>query len=86
VPLSLIYMKEGMTFFINGVISNALIHSFMYWSYYQQSRGVSVSWKKYLTTMQMVQFLWGMFTFIPYPAICGYSYTDVYVSPRFKFD
>jgi hypothetical protein len=79
VPLSLSYMKEGMTFFINGVICNALIHSFMYWSYYQQSKNISVPWKKHLTKMQMVQFLWGMLTFVPYPSLCGHSYLQPYV-------
>jgi hypothetical protein len=77
VPLSLWYMQSGLFFFNNGVISNGLIHTFMYWSYYKQSLGVSVSWKKYLTQAQIIQFIWGVMSFGPWPYICGFSYFEL---------
>lgn len=77
VPLSLWYMQSYLFFFNNGVISNGLIHTFMYWSYYQQSVGVSVSWKKYLTVAQIIQFIWGIISFGPWPYICGFSYLSL---------
>jgi len=42
------------------VLVNSVIHSFMYYYYLQSVRGVRVWWKRYLTSLQIVQFCTGM--------------------------
>jgi fatty acid elongase 3 len=71
IALCLGFMRLRMTFYINGVITNATIHSFMYYYYWQQSLGRNVWWKRYLTKAQIVQFFWGLLTFIPYCFVCA---------------
>lgn len=66
-----------MYFYLNGVVANALIHSFMYYSYYKTSIGKPPSWKKYLTQAQIVQFVWGLTSFLPFPLACGYNFTSI---------
>lgn len=73
-----------MYFYLNGVVANALIHSFMYYSYYKTSIGQPPSWKIYLTKAQIVQFVWGITSFLPFPLACGYEYTSV-SGPMFVF-
>lgn len=84
VPLSLSFIRHGMFFYLNGVVSNALIHSFMYYSYYKTSIGKPPAWKIYLTKAQIVQFVWGLGSFFPWPATCGYSITSI-SGPMFVF-
>ena len=70
-----------MVFYVNGAVANALIHSFMYYQYMQQARGITVGWKSWLTRAQQVRFLWGIVTFAPWPYFCGFSYFDFSSGP-----
>ena len=36
---------------------NLLVHVVMYWYYFQAARGVKIWWKKYITMLQIVQFI-----------------------------
>ena len=36
---------------------NLLVHVVMYWYYFQAARGVKIWWKKYITMLQIVQFV-----------------------------
>jgi fatty acid elongase 3 len=40
-----------------SVFLNSFVHIFMYWYYCQSARGKHVWWKKYLTQLQLVQFV-----------------------------
>ncbi|KCV68713.1 hypothetical protein H696_05001 [Fonticula alba] len=40
--------------------SNTLVHVFMYYFYASQTLNIQVSWKKHLTTLQIVQFVLGI--------------------------
>jgi fatty acid elongase 3 len=71
IALCLGFMRSRMTFYLNGVITNATIHTFMYYYYWQQTLGKNVWWKKYLTTAQIIQFFWGLFSFLPYQYVCN---------------
>jgi fatty acid elongase 3 len=42
------------------VFTNSVIHSFMYYYYFQTTLGNRVWWKKYLTALQIIQFCAGM--------------------------
>jgi fatty acid elongase 3 len=73
--LSLIFLRANMTFFFTGVIINGAIHTFTYYFYFQSSLGNTVWWKKYLTQAQMVQFLWGIASWLPWPVLCPQTRT-----------
>jgi len=68
--LSLVFLRANMTFFFTGVMINGAIHTFTYYFYFQSSLGNTVWWKKYLTQAQMVQFLWGIASWLPWPFVC----------------
>jgi fatty acid elongase 3 len=75
IALALGFMRSRMTFYLNGIITNATIHTFMYYYFWQQSLGRNVWWKKYLTKAQIVQFFWGLSSFLPYPIVCGTQFS-----------
>lgn len=39
------------------IILNLAVHTVMYFYYFQSARGVRCWWKKYITVMQIVQFV-----------------------------
>jgi fatty acid elongase 3 len=84
--LALVFLRANMTFFFTGVLINGTIHTFTYWFYFQNSLGNNVWWKKYLTVAQMIQFVWGMGSWLPWPFVCTEqrnTETDVVVLSNF---
>lgn len=71
--LSLAFLRYDLTFYFSAVLVNGTIHMFMYWYYYQQSLGNDVWWKKYLTVLQMIQFGYGILSWLPWPYVCGWD-------------
>lgn len=71
--LTLAFLNHHYTFLFSGVLINSGIHTAMYWSYYQTLIGKDVWWKRYLTQMQMVQFAWGIGSWLPWPFVCGWD-------------
>ena len=51
------------------VLVNSIIHSCMYYYYLQSTMGNRVWWKRYLTSLQIVQFCSGMATCVLYAAL-----------------
>lgn len=69
-PFCLVYIYNDIVYYGVGVMWNCGIHTAMYWYYYRAAMGVRPKWGKYLTTMQITQFMYGVFTFIPRPFVC----------------
>ena len=68
--LCLLFMRTGTTFYWSGVVINATIHTFMYYYYAIASLGRTVSWKKWMTKGQLIQFCWGISSWVPYLFVC----------------
>lgn len=47
-----------------GIIFNLIVHIVMYYYYYLRSVGISPVWKKYVTTIQIVQFVTSLVCFL----------------------
>lgn len=52
------------------IILNLSVHVLMYYYYYRTSTGAKIWWKKYLTTMQIIQFIIDLVVIYS----CTYSY------------
>ena len=39
------------------IVLNLMVHVVMYWYYFQAARGVRIWWKRYITIMQIAQFI-----------------------------
>jgi hypothetical protein len=42
------------------ITANLFVHVIMYYYYYKTELGVQIWWKKYITTIQIIQFIWDM--------------------------
>ncbi|XP_064482576.1 very long chain fatty acid elongase AAEL008004-like [Ornithodoros turicata] len=68
-----------------GVCTNAFVHIIMYIYYFLASLGPSVRkylwWKRYLTTIQIAQFVWmGWHALIPAFVDCGYPADNILIA------
>jgi hypothetical protein len=77
IPLVLAFIQAEIAYFWVGVVFNATIHTFMYYYYFMDSLGYKLWWKSHLTKAQIFQFCWGIFTWWPFPVVCGYSWTSL---------
>jgi len=73
VPLCYCFLYYKVVGFWHGVVWNGTIHTFMYYLYYLMSKGIYPSWKKNMTTAQIIQFVWGVTSFWAVPSLCEYS-------------
>lgn len=76
-PLCLVFIREGVTYFWLGVVFNGTVHTFMYYYYFMDSMGYRLWWKSHLTKGQIFQFCYGIFSCIPWPYICNEPYLKI---------
>jgi hypothetical protein len=77
IPLVLAFIQAQIAYFWVGVVFNATIHTFMYYYYFMDSLGYKLWWKSHLTKAQIFQFCWGIFTWWPFPVVCGYAWNSL---------
>jgi fatty acid elongase 3 len=73
--------KMGVTIF--GLMFNTFVHIWMYWYYFAACLGWNVWYKKYITTMQIVQFICSFLISIPFlkvASITGYHSWSVWIA------
>eukprot|EP00727_Mastigamoeba_balamuthi_P010208 m51a1_g581 putative fatty acid elongase 3 (274) ;mRNA; r:1609-2759 len=58
--VTFLWVRSGTLMLMWMVVLNSLIHTFMYWYYFQCDRKIHVSWKRHLTTAQIVQLVTGL--------------------------
>jgi len=58
--ISWIWIAANYTVGWWGVMTNTLVHVFMYYYYFVSTMGIHPWWKKYITTGQIVQFIAGL--------------------------
>eukprot|EP01137_Pigoraptor_chileana_P002327 Opistho-2@41005 len=65
---TLIWLATDFALGIFGTIANSFVHIVMYYFYLQGSQGVRVSWKRHVTQVQIVQFIFslGLYAFYVY--------------------
>jgi hypothetical protein len=51
-----LWVDQQQTLQWGGLLTNTLVHVLMYWYYYVTTVGNNPWWKKYITSMQIVQF------------------------------
>jgi len=73
VPLCYLFLHYKVIGFWHGVVWNGTIHTFMYYLFYQMSLGKSPTWKKSMTSAQIIQFVWGVTSFWAVPYVCEYD-------------
>lgn len=55
-----------MGFAVMGLLFNTGVHVFMYWYYFASNMGYNVWFKKYITTLQIIQFMGSFLISIPF--------------------
>ncbi|KAI8372774.1 ELO family [Radiomyces spectabilis] len=60
------------------IVLNLWVHVLMYYYYYRTAAGVHIWWKKYLTTMQITQFVLDLTVIV----FCSYTYFASHYFPR----
>ena len=71
VLLTWIYLYYDVVSLWYGVLLNSFIHAVMYWLYFEMSIGNNPFWKRYVTQMQIIQFVTGLAILWPWPFVCG---------------
>eukprot|EP00183_Erythrolobus_madagascarensis_P007174 CAMPEP_0185847012 /NCGR_PEP_ID=MMETSP1354-20130828/2442_1 /TAXON_ID=708628 /ORGANISM="Erythrolobus madagascarensis, Strain CCMP3276" /LENGTH=242 /DNA_ID=CAMNT_0028547251 /DNA_START=158 /DNA_END=886 /DNA_ORIENTATION=- len=66
-PLFWVYMQTDMVLHWIIVVANSLVHVFMYYYYAAATLGFKVWWKRYITMMQIVQFVMILTATWPFP-------------------
>jgi fatty acid elongase 3 len=56
VVMAWLWVDQQQTLQWVGLLSNTFVHVIMYWYYYETTVGNNPWWKKYITSMQIVQF------------------------------
>ena len=62
--MSWMWINHQATMQFIGILFNTAVHVVMYYYFYLKSRGIEPWWKKYVTTMQIVQFGTSLVCFI----------------------
>jgi hypothetical protein len=70
-----LWIEDHLVFSHQGMLFNTLVHVFMYYYYFRTSLGQSVWFKRYITTLQIVQFvsaltLMGIYAWIKWTSEC----------------
>ncbi|KAJ3302113.1 hypothetical protein HDV03_005402 [Kappamyces sp. JEL0829] len=60
------WMQAELGFGVVGLLFNTFVHIFMYYYYFASNLGWSVWYKKYITTLQIVQFIGSFLVSIPF--------------------
>jgi fatty acid elongase 3 len=62
ITLGLVWLtlQEGNPMQWADITANLFVHVIMYYYYYKAELGIQIWWKKYITTIQIIQFLWDM--------------------------
>lgn len=57
------WLQSRQTLQFGGLIFNTFVHVIMYYYYSQKALGVRVSWKQWITRVQIIQFVWSFLCF-----------------------
>eukprot|EP01027_Heterolobosea_sp_BB2_P000690 GEZU01001012.1.p2 GENE.GEZU01001012.1~~GEZU01001012.1.p2 ORF type:complete len:116 (-),score=41.58 GEZU01001012.1:73-420(-) len=78
-------MNDGVALQWIVAVANTIVHTFMYYYYMMQNLGVNVWWKKYITQMQIVQFLVDLAVSWCLPFVYGNDHAGVCSGNMFGF-